>query len=86
VFNNLPAYLSVERVVPAGHVIPLLGVLIGTNGGPLVLMWGSLATMLWRERCQARGVDVRPAAFAAIGLGGVPLVLLAAWGALVLTA
>ena len=83
--NNLPAYLAVEPVVPAGHTTQLLGALLGTNGGPLISLWGSLATLLWRERCRARGVAVGPLRFALVGLGGVPLVLLGTWAALLVT-
>jgi arsenical pump membrane protein len=50
-----------------------------------VLLWGSLATLLWRERCKAQGVTVTARQFALVGLGGVPLVLLASWAALQLT-
>ena len=83
--NNLPAYLAVEPAIPPGHTTQLLGALLGTNTGPLVLLWGSLATLLWRERCQARGVHISAARFAAVGLGGVPLVLLGTWAALLAT-
>jgi len=83
--NNLPAYLAVEPAIQPGHTTQLLGALLGTNGGPLVLLWGSLATLLWRERCRARGVRVDPVRFALVGLGGVPLVLLASWAALIAT-
>ncbi len=83
--NNLPAYLAVEPAVPAGHTSQLLGALLGTNGGPLILLWGSLATLLWRERCKSRGVTISPLTFAAVGAGGVPLVLLATWAALTIT-
>jgi arsenical pump membrane protein len=83
--NNLPAYLAMERAVPAGHQTQLLAVLLGTNGGPLVLLWGSLATLLWRERCRTYGVRIHPARFALVGLGGVPLVLLGSWAALLVT-
>lgn len=83
--NNLPAYLAVEPAVPTGHTTQLLGALLGTNGGPLVLVWGSLATLLWRERCTARGLRVRPGMFAAVGLGGVPIILVGTWAALLLT-
>ncbi len=77
--NNLPAYLAMEPVVPAGHTTQLLSVLLGTNGGPLVLLWGSLATLIWRDRCRARGFPVSPLRFAAVGGVGVPLVLGASW-------
>jgi len=85
-FNNLPAYLAVESAVPPGHTTQLLGALLGTNTGPLVLVWGSLATLLWRERCSARGVHISPWRFAAIGALGVPLVLAGTWAALLTTA
>ena len=80
--NNLPAYLAAEAAVPAGHTTQLLAVLLGTNAGPLVLVWGSLATLLWRERCKARGLTISPLRFALTGLGGVPLILLGTWAAL----
>jgi arsenical pump membrane protein len=72
--NNLPAYLALE---PGAHqgTSRLLALLVGTNVGPLVLVWGSLATLLWRERCRARGVDVSPWVFARLGLLGVPPLL-----------
>jgi arsenical pump membrane protein len=73
--NNLPAYLALERIVPPGSLPALL---IGVNVGPLVLVWGSLATLLWRERCRARGVHVSVAQFTLLGLIGVPLVAAAA--------
>ncbi|WP_024800158.1 SLC13 family permease [Nocardia sp. BMG51109] len=79
--NNLPAYLAVESAVPAGASHQLSGALIGTNCGPLITMWGSLATLLWAERCRARGVVIRPLVFAGIGMVGVPLVLAGAWAA-----
>ena len=70
--NNLPAYLVVEPDAAGGGPARLLALLIGTNGGSLVLLWGSLATLLWRERCKARGV-VKARDSAAMGL------LAAAW-------
>jgi arsenical pump membrane protein len=83
--NNLPAYLAVETTVPPGHTTQLLAALLGTNAGPLILLWGSLATLLWRDRCRARGLAIAPGRFALVGLGGVPLVLLGTWAALTLT-
>jgi arsenical pump membrane protein len=67
------------------HYLQLLAALLGTNAGPLILVRGSLATLLWRERCKARGLVVSPARFAVTGLGGVPLILPGTWGALMLT-
>ncbi len=78
-FNNLPAYLALERQTSRHD---LLALLCGVNIGPLVLLWGSLATLLWRERCRAWGVDVSAREFATLGLVGMPLVLAATLGAL----
>lgn len=75
--NNLPAFAALQPV--AGSSIPrTLALLAGVNFGPLVLLWGSLATLLWRERCAARGLDISARHFAAVGLVGVPLLLAAA--------
>lgn len=46
---------------------------------------GSLAALLWRERCKARGLIISPGRFALIGLGGVPVILLGTWTALTLS-
>jgi arsenical pump membrane protein len=74
IVNNLPAYVALERSTPPGDLPALL---VGVNVGPLVLLWGSLATLLWRERCRARGVHVSAAQFTLLGLAGVPVVLAA---------
>ncbi|TSD94673.1 arsenic transporter [Skermania sp. ID1734] len=83
--NNLPAYLAMEPAVPAGSTTALLAVLVGTNVGPLITVWGSLATLLWRERCKARGIEVSALRFAAIGLAGAPVIAAAAAAGLLLT-
>ncbi|WP_084519403.1 ArsB/NhaD family transporter [Nocardia mexicana] len=80
--NNLPAYTAIRSAVPPGDQGRSAAVLVGVNCGPLVTMWGSLATLLWAQRCRARGMTIAPLRFAAIGLGGVPLVLLGAGAAL----
>jgi arsenical pump membrane protein len=84
VVNNLPAYLAVEPAVSASHP-RLLALLVGTNLGPLITLWGSLATLLWRERCKAREVEVSWRRFLLEGLALVPVLLLATTGALALT-
>ncbi|AJP04058.1 arsenic transporter [Streptomyces cyaneogriseus subsp. noncyanogenus] len=58
VLNNLPVYLAGEAAVPLGNHDQLLALLIGTNVGPVVTPWASLATLLWYERCHAYGVRV----------------------------
>ncbi|MGP4025023.1 SLC13 family permease [Actinomadura sp. 3N407] len=55
--NNLPAYVAGESAVPASNRDQLLSLLIGTNVGPVITPWGSLATLLWFEWC--RRWDVR---------------------------
>lgn len=82
--NNLPAYIGLEPVA-AGSPDRLLALLIGTNLGPLITLWASLATLLWRERCRARGLEIKAGGFAVAGLVGVPLLLVATTYALWLT-
>lgn len=84
VVNNLPAYLALQNAVPPGHR-DLLGVLLGTNAGPMLLVTGSLATVLWRERCAARGLTVPPGQFLRYGLLVTPPLLLGTWLALRVT-
>lgn len=85
VANNLPTYLAVQHVVPPDHVTDLLALLVGTNAGPLLLVWGSLATLLWRDRCRARGLHVGAGEFLRSGLLVVPPLVLGCFGALLLT-
>lgn len=65
--NNLPAYIALESVtsdVPAR----LMALLIGVNVAPLVTPWASLATLLWAQRCRARGLHISVKSLAAQGL------------------
>ncbi|MFN8169662.1 MAG: ArsB/NhaD family transporter [Candidatus Nanopelagicales bacterium] len=80
VVNNLPAYAALEPT--ADGTLRTMVLLVGVNCGPLVLLWGSLATLLWRERCRARGLEVGWRTFAGLGLVGVPLVVVSAVAAL----
>ncbi len=84
--NNLPAYAAGEAVIPAGHRDVLLGLLIGTNVGPIVTPWASLATLLCLESCRRHGVRVRMRTFVLTGLGLAVTALVASVGALRLTA
>jgi len=56
--NNLPAYYAAEATVPVAHHDQLLGLLIGTNVGPIITPWASLATLIWYSRCRASGIGV----------------------------
>lgn len=83
--NNLPAYATIEAVIPVANQNQLLGLLVGTNVGPIVTPWASLATLLWHEPCRAAGVQISRRAFAATGLVTAVVVLAATTGALVAT-
>ena len=55
--NNLPAYLALE---PAAHdATRVLALLIGVNVASGLTWWGSVATLLWRERL--RREEAQPA-------------------------
>ncbi|GAC1442799.1 MAG: hypothetical protein NVS3B26_07020 [Mycobacteriales bacterium] len=56
----------------------LLDALIGVDVGPSALRWGSLATLLWIERCRTRDVNSRVKQFALAGLAFVPVPVVAA--------
>ena len=73
--NNLPAYLLLDRVVP--HAL-LPAVLVGTNLGPIVTPWASLATLLWAERLRRAGERVRWGAVVGAGALMAPVVVIAA--------
>jgi arsenical pump membrane protein len=83
--DNLPAYLALEPVADSSPA-RLVALLLGVNCGPLLTMWASLATLLWRERCRAAGVEVSPARFFLRGLVVVPILLVTTTAALSLTA
>lgn len=78
--NNLPAYLALESA--ASSPVRLAAILIGVNCGPLVTLWGSLATLLWKERCQAREVSVSAGKIAGYGLICASVVVISATTAL----
>ncbi|WP_245717659.1 SLC13 family permease [Nocardia jejuensis] len=68
VVNNLPAYTAGEAVIPTGERNQLLALLIGTNVGPIVTPWGSLATLLCLEFCRTHAVRVPMRRFVLTGL------------------
>lgn len=82
--NNLPAYVAGEAAIPAANHDQLLALIIGTNVGPIVTPWGSLATLIWFETCRRRGVRVPVRTFALTGAGLAALALPAAVCALLL--
>jgi arsenical pump membrane protein len=85
VLNNLPAYTAGEAVIPAGNSDQLLALLIGTNLGPIVTPWASLATLLCLESCRDHGLRVPLRRFVLTGLGLAVVALVVSVGALLLT-
>ena len=84
VVNNLPAYLALESVAD-NNPLRLMALLIGVNAGPLVTIWASLATILWRERCRRAGITISMSRFAWQGAVCAIAATLAATLALTLT-
>jgi arsenical pump membrane protein len=72
--DNLPAYLALEPVA-ADSPRRLAALLIGTNAGPLVTPWASLATLLWHERLVALEVEFSWKRYMLLGLIVVPLTI-----------
>ncbi|MFC3689630.1 SLC13 family permease [Aquipuribacter hungaricus] len=83
VLTNLPAYLALEPAA-AGSAARLAALLVGTDAGPLVTPWGSLATLLWLDRCRAGGVRVPLRHVVLLGLVAAPVAVLAGTGGLLL--
>jgi arsenical pump membrane protein len=83
VVNNLPAYLALEAV-SSDAPVRLMALLIGVNAGPLVTVWGSLATVLWRQRCRTQDLDVGAGYLAREGLLCAVVSVAAGLGALAL--
>src|SRR5690606_21408497 len=86
VANNLPAYAAGDAVVRADHRTQLLALLIGTNVGPIVTPWASLATLLCLEFCRAHGVRIALSRFVRTGLVVAVLATTASVAALLLVA
>ena len=74
--DNLPAYLALEPVADTPQRIAAL--LVGTNAGPLITPWASLATLLWHERLKSLGVEISWGRYALLGLLVVPLTIVPA--------
>ncbi|MEV1241031.1 SLC13 family permease [Nonomuraea sp. NPDC050022] len=81
--NNLPAFQAIAEVIPSSDQDRLLALLVGTNVGPVVTPWASLATLLWFESCRRHDVSVPMRRFLATGTGLAIVGLLASVWALV---
>jgi arsenical pump membrane protein len=68
--NNLPAWLALSPVTSPAQQPALL---VGVNAGGMLLLWGSLANLLWARRCRLAGVRIGWVQFAREGLLVVPL-------------
>jgi arsenical pump membrane protein len=76
VINNLPALLVALPTVGHHTGRTLWAVLIGVNMGPVVMVTGSLASLLWLDALGRMGVEVHPRDFTRIGVRvGLPAAL-----------
>lgn len=55
--NNLPAYLALEPATH-GQMHRVLALLVGVNVASGITWWGSVATLLWRDRLRRAGVRI----------------------------
>jgi arsenical pump membrane protein len=79
--NNIPMVAAMIRLLQAATPIPVpaaFATLIGTNIGPSIITFGSLATMLWLSLVRTRGLDVSARSYLRVGLLTTPPMLLAA--------
>jgi arsenical pump membrane protein len=68
VVNNLPALLVTVPVMGGHHPPALWAILVGVNMGPVLLVTGSLASLLWLDSLGRLGVEARARDFTRIGL------------------
>ena len=71
--------------MPVTNHSQLLALLIGTNAGPVITAWASLATLLWYERCAAFGLSIPKRRMLVNGTVLAAVAVLAATTALALT-
>jgi arsenical pump membrane protein len=85
VVNNLPALLVALPVTGRGVTPSLWAVLLGVNMGPVLVVTGSLASLLWLDALHRLGVPVRARDFSRIGAQvGLPAALAGVGTALLL--
>lgn len=88
IVNNVPmtvlALSLIEQAHPAVQSVIAYGTLVGTNIGPALTTYGSLATMLWLTSVRRRGIEVSTREYMRVSLMTVPIVLVATGATLLL--
>jgi arsenical pump membrane protein len=79
VMNNLPAALIARSVLLASHADTgtVLAALVGTDVGPIITPFGSLATMLVVALARREGQEVRTGRLLIFGLWAAPVIVVA---------
>jgi arsenical pump membrane protein len=77
IVNNLPAALIARSVLLSAHAHmgTVLAALIGSNVGPMITPFGSLATMLVLAFARREGEEVRTGQLVLLGLWAVPVIV-----------
>ena len=77
IVNNLPAALIARSVLLSAHAHKgtVLAALIGSNVGPMITPFGSLATMLVLAFARREGEEVRTGQLVLLGLWAVPVIV-----------
>jgi arsenical pump membrane protein len=77
--NNLPAALIARSVLLASHADTgtVLAALVGTDVGPIITPFGSLATMLVVALARREGQEVRTGRLLIFGLWAAPVIVVA---------
>ena len=77
IVNNLPAALIARSVLLGAHAHTgtVLAALIGSNAGPMITPFGSLATMLVLALARRDGEEVRIGQLVVLGLWAVPIIV-----------
>lgn len=83
--NNLPAYTAGEAVIPPHQIDLLLALMVGTNVGPIITPWASLATLLCLESCRRFELRISLRTFTLTGFGLAFVGVIVSVAALVLT-
>lgn len=74
--NNLPTYLALEPAT-GSDTARVFALLVGVNVTSGITWWGSVATLLWRDRLRREGIDVSLRRHLAL-TGGVTIITTAA--------